>query len=194
MRFLKQKIQRSAELKKLAHYKSDPDFQLKELSISSPSTPSPSPHLKKEYTKSPCSDHERRRGPCENIIKNYSRAMTNFAMSPLAMPYLSKILPDSGSNSTTFKNFIKKKKRSVNCIKKLRDILPTEANKNASNYAEKKAFQALCIVFIKFFAVNWLFNSKVDNKETHLAYRFKILRRVKDPNRFTYLKDFKFEK
>jgi len=110
MRFLKQKIQRSAELKKLALEHSEPASPLKELSISTIATPSPSNSKTKEETKSPFRfDHQRRRAPCENIVKNYGRAMTNFAMSPLTIPYLSTILPKSGSNLATFQNFIKRK-------------------------------------------------------------------------------------
>ena len=197
MRFLKQKIQRSAELKKLAleKFEAEADEQLQELSISTRSSPSHSNRKNKEEANSPFRfDQKRKKTPCENIIKNYSRAMTNFAISPLALPYLDTILPKASSNLTTFLNFVKKKKRSVNCIKKLREMLPHQGNRNAPNLAEKKAFQALCVIFLKYFSVNWLFNSKIDNKETHLACRFKILRRVNDPDHFTYLKDFKFEK
>jgi hypothetical protein len=120
--------------------------------------------------------------------------MVNFAVSPLAAPYLKTILPKFGSNLATFHNFFQKKKRSVNCIKKLKEVLPSEIRRTAPNFAEKLVFQELCIVFLKLFSVNWLFNSKIDNKLSHLNYRFKILRRIKDPDHFTYLKEFKFEK
>jgi len=191
MSFLKNKIAKSAERKEANLPKLDPQASLlKDSNYTPPLSP-----LKIEEAESPFQvNSSSRKTPCENIIKNYGRAMANFALSSIAAPYLQTILPNSGSTPTAFQRFIKRKKKSVNCIKKLRDLLPTEANREAPNYAEKKAFQALCIVFLKFFSVNWLFNSKIDNKPTHLAYRFKIMRRVKDPNRFTYLKDFKFEK
>jgi len=54
----------------------------------------------------------------------------------------------------------------------------------------KKVFQEICIIFLKFFCVNWLYNSKISEKIAHLKYRFKLLRRVRNPQYFTYLKDF----
>ena len=190
MRFLKHKIARSAELKTLKLDKAQTVSRAQEPLLKL----SPMKQLKQPGPKSPCkSELSPRKANCENIIKNYGRAMTNFALSPLALPYLKTILPKSGSDLPAFLNFIKKKKKSANCIKKLREILPSGANQGAPNYAEKLAFQELCVVFLKFFCANWLFNSKIDNKTAHLAYRFKILRRIKNPDHFTYLKDFKFE-
>jgi len=192
MRFLKSKIARSAEVKRLQLFKQYTSSQESPLKTLSEGGLSPLKHFQR---KDSCkSDYSQRTTPCENIIKNYGRAMTNFALSPLAAPYLKTILPKFGSNPITFQGFLKEKKRSVNCIKKLREILPIETSKSAPNFTEKLVFQELCVIFLKNFSVNWLFSSKIDNKATHLNYRFKILRRIKDPDHFTYLKDFKFEK
>ena len=194
MRFLKNKIARSAEVKRLHLEKNGTLLsppQQSPLKTLSEGGLSPLKHLQgKDFCKS---DYSPRKTPCENIIKNYGRAMANFALSSLATPYLETILPKFGSNLITFQSFLRKKKKSVNCIKKLREILPIEANKRAPNFAEKLVFKEICVIFLKNFSVNWLFNSKIDNKATHLNYRFKILRRIKDPDHFTYLKDFKFE-
>ena len=194
MRFLKNKIKRSAEVKKL-HLQQQGSVSCPQgLPLKIPAELSLLEHSPKQEPRSPCrSEFSPRKTPCENIIKNYGRAMANFAVSPLAAPFLKTILPKCGSNLTTFQAFIKKKKKSVNCIKKLREMLPSEANRGAPNYAEKLVFQELCVIFMKIFSVNWLFNSKIDNKLAHLSYRFKILRRIKDPDHFTYLKDFKFK-
>ena len=196
MRFLKDKIARSAEFKRLRSQKQDAVSPPQESSLKTliEEGLSPLKQLPRKDSKSSCkSEPSPRKAPCENIIKNYGRAMTNFALSPLALPYLKTSLPKSGSDLPAFLNFIKKKRKSANCIKKLREMLPCKWNQSAPNYAEKVVFQELCIVFLKFFAVNWLWNSKIDNKTTHLIYRFKILRRIKDPDHFTYLKDFRFE-
>jgi len=197
MRFLKNKIERSAELQRLNLQKDQAGSSAQEPLLKSFGE-GRSSLLKQPKThnpKSPCkSEYSPRKTSCENIIKNYGRAMTNFALSSLAVPYLKVILPKHGSNLTTFLSFIKKKKKSANCIKKLREMLPCAGNQDAPNLPEKFVFQELCAIFIKFFCVNWLWNSKIDNKNMHLNYRFKILRRVKDPDHFTYLKDFRFEK
>jgi len=194
MRFLKNKIEKSAEIKKLFLEKQDSLQTPQETLPKILQEPSPLKDLIKEEPESPYRPtHSPKKTPCENIIKNYSRAMANFALSSLASPYLETILPKHNANLVSFLGYIRKRKRSVNCIKKLRDMLPSEANRDAPNYKEKLVFQDLCIVFVKFFSVNWLFNSKINNKTAHLEYRFKILRRIRDPEHFTYLKDFKFD-
>jgi len=191
MRYLKQKIARSIELKNLKLDKANPVLYPQESSLQELT---PKKHSKKLDPKSPCKrGPSPKKVPCENIIKNYGRAMTNFALSPLAVPFLETILPKSGSEISAFTSFILKKKKSANCIKKLREMLPSQVNQGAPNHTEKLAFQELCVVFLKFFSVNWLFSSKIDDKTTHLAYRLKILRRIKNPDHFTYLKEFKFE-
>jgi len=124
-----------------------------------------------------------------NIIKNYSRAMTNFAVSDLARPYLSKILDKKGVGMENFLSFIEERKQSVNCIKKLREMLPSDETGDKFE-GVKTVFQDICILFLKMFSVNWIFSSKVTDKLAHLNCRFKIMRRIKNPQHFTYLRSF----
>ena len=126
----------------------------------------------------------------DNIMKNYGRAMTNFALSTMARHYLDQILDRLGLDLPAFQKYIQDRRKSANCIKKLREMLPLESQVNPPDYPFKQAFQEICIKFLKFFCVNWLYSSKIAEKVTHLKYRFKILRRVKNPMFFTYLKDF----
>jgi len=56
--------------------------------------------------------------------------------------------------------------------------------------AYKRVFQGLSIIFVKFFSVNWIFSGKLFNKLAHLQCRLKILRRIKNPEHFTYFKGF----
>jgi len=55
--------------------------------------------------------------------------------------------------------------------------------------AVKRGFAEVGEVFIKNFSVNWAFHSRVFHKEAHLKFRYKMLRRVRNPELFTYLKD-----
>jgi len=123
-------------------------------------------------------------------MKNYGRAMTNFAISTTAKTFLRPILERLQIELPAFHKYIEERKKSANCIKKLRQMLPFDHEVNTPEYSFKKAFQEICIKFLKFFCVNWLYNSKISEKITHLKYRFKILRRIRDPQFFTYLKDF----
>ena len=136
------------------------------------------------------SSPKRRSISCDNIIKNYGRALTTFALSKIAEPYLIRIGDKYDIKLKAFKRFVKLRKKGANCIRKIRDMLPMSCYENDANFVYKKTFQEISIIFLKFFCVNWLYNSKINEKIEHLNYRFKIQRRIKDPEHFTYLRDF----
>ena len=121
-----------------------------------------------------------------NIMKNYARALVNFALSPLVRPYMM----NEDISYEKFKQALKAKRKNVNCIKGLRSLLLQERRDSRETRAFKIMFQKSCEVFLKYYSVNWIFHSKVDDKLKHLSYRGKILRRVRNPEYFTYLEDF----
>jgi len=126
----------------------------------------------------------------KNIVKNYARAMVNFALSDIALNYLRKMVQAEGVELKGFRAFVSKQKEDINSIKTLREMLLIKEGERRESCAYKKIFQAVSEIFVKFFSVNWIFNSKVSDKKLHLKYRFKILRRVRNPEHFTYLENF----
>lgn len=134
--------------------------------------------------------HARTFSSSKNITKNYCRAMINFSLSDLAVPYLLSILAKYNLQIQDFREFININKEAVNCIKGLRELLLITQNDSEQIRDLKKVFQEISVVFLKMFSVNWVFSSRITDKRTHLNYRFKILRRVLNPQYFTYLEDF----
>ncbi len=132
------------------------------------------------------------RTPSRNIIKNYSRALTTFALSSMALSYLETIIAREGSLLTLkdFLDFVKENKKRVNCIKNLREMLLVSPYDDKKIACMKKVFKKICEIFLKFFSVNWIYNSKISDKMMHMKYRFKMLRRVRNPEFFTYLEGF----
>jgi len=126
----------------------------------------------------------------KNIVKNYARAMVNFTLSDMANSYLDKILTQENLELKQFKTFVAEQKEDINSIKTLREVLLISDEEESQIQAYKRAFRAISVIFIKFFSVNWIFNSKLGDKKLHLKYRFKILRRVRNPEHFTYLENF----
>lgn len=126
----------------------------------------------------------------KNIVKNYARAMINFALSEMSQTYLNKIIAEEGIDHKEFKEFLLTQKEIINSIKTLRDALLIPEGDRSKLSAFKRAFKAISEIFIKFFSVNWIFNSKINDKTLHLKYRFKILRRIRNPEHFTYLENF----
>ena len=122
-----------------------------------------------------------------NIVKNYSRALVNFALAKVAKPYLKLILNEKGLTFLEFQHFIDYDRRKVNCIKSLRNKLLITIKDCDTIVKCKNAFQNISVIFIKMFSVNWIYNSKISDKRTHLMCRFKILSRIKNPEYFTYL-------
>lgn len=123
----------------------------------------------------------------QNIIKNYARAFTNFALSPMSLNYSKIALIEHGITLKEFQSFMYQHRTKINCIKGLREVLLTKLSDSKKMLGSKKVFGYLCGMFLKYFAVNWLYSSKIEDKLIHLSYRFKILRRVRSPEHFTYL-------
>jgi len=125
-----------------------------------------------------------------NIMKNYSRAMLHFTESNTALPYLQKKLEEHGIQLARFQEILNSKREKANCIKGFRELLLVHPHDDSELVSFKGVFQGICEVFLKFFSVNWIFNSKINDKILHLKYRGKMLRRVRNPQFFTYLEGF----
>lgn len=126
----------------------------------------------------------------KNIIKNYGRALQNFAVSNMVLVYLTPLLQRERVSLKDFRRFFYSKKKQVRSIAGLRNLLLVLEEDDAQTAAFKKIFQEISIIFIKYFSVNWIFSGKLLNKIAHLKCRFKMLRRIKNPENFTYLKGF----
>jgi hypothetical protein len=129
-------------------------------------------------------------GSTKNIVKNYGRAICNFAVSEIALPYINKYIEQTFS-ITALEDFIKyveSIKELVVSIESLKGIL-LENSEDAEKLASlKKIFKHVSVIFIKYFSVNWIFSGRLTYKLSHLRYRNKMLRRVENPELFTYLK------
>jgi hypothetical protein len=130
-------------------------------------------------------DHEH---STKNIVKNYGNAIIGFGITKVALPYIQDKAEEYGVNVAEFQKFMSTKKDSISGIDSLRSFL-MESNKDTEQTRGFKAmFKHLAVVFIKYFSVNWIFNSKIKYKEAHLKFRNRMLRRIMDPEHFTYLK------
>lgn len=127
---------------------------------------------------------------CKNVMKNYSRVFTIFALSPLSRRHLMPLLQKHKLELSSFIEFVSSQKEAVNCIKGLRDSLLLVRDTDSEQVsAIKQVFQEICVVFLKFFCVNWIYHSKILDKTAHLSYRLKLLRKVKNPSSFINLED-----
>ncbi len=201
MSFLKQKIAKVLELKKtrrlarLRHLHEDPS--------STPLVDNNPRQLRNEAREkirltyednnnefSDSDDSMNRRARGNNVMKNYARAMVRFSLSALADPYLERMKEKYAMESEDFKKTLRGHKAKVNCIKHLRDILLVSEQDSEETRTFKKMFQELCVIFMKFFSVNWIYHGKMLERTKYIKYRGKMLRRVQNPEYFTYLESF----
>ena len=126
----------------------------------------------------------------KNLVKNYGRAFCAFSCSETATPYIIDIINKEkfiNVDIEEFRSFVKVQKDNISSMNGLRELLIVKDDEVHEEKIYKSVFQQLSIIFIKFFSVNWIYNGKLMNKDAHLKVRFKMLRRVKNPEYFTYL-------
>jgi len=130
----------------------------------------------------------------KNVVKNYGRAICNFSTSTLSLPYLTPFLQKEEVTREGFIVFVSTSKGAIDGLHNFRNILLPREDDEEETAAYKQIFKDMSEVFIKYFSVNWIFHSKIFHKEAHLKFRFKMLRRIKSPELFTYLNNQKGNK
>ena len=126
----------------------------------------------------------------KNIVKNYGKALCAFASSKLARPYIDAVIAKKGYegvNKQKFMEQMKEKKETTNSMESLRRLLMESSEDNEEDVMFKTIFKEVSIIFMKYFSVNWIYSGKLVHKNAHLKFRFKMLRRIKNPEFFTYL-------
>ena len=198
MRFLKKKIALKQEkIEDVVEPKdSNDNILVKKEEIVEPSTyagTSDDPLMKEDVLplRGPRKNRTLPTADSKNIVKNYGKALCAFASSKLAIPYIENVVSKKGYdgiNINKFMNEIKSKKETTNSMESLRRLLMEEDDDTEEEKKYKNLFKEVSIIFMKYFSVNWIYSGKLVHKNAHLKFRFKMLRRVKNPEHFTYLK------
>jgi len=124
----------------------------------------------------------------KNIAQNYGRAICNFALSDIAESYIRPILEEFEITSKQFRDYMRKTKAFVDGLHHFRQALLVNQADSPLTRALKQAFRLIGEIFVKYFSVNWIFSGRMEYKKAYLKYRFKILRRIQNPELFTYIK------
>jgi len=194
MRYLKQKIAKASEYQKLSQTSSSLQKQESEVSSTFSET-QVKIEIKTEESFSPNVEKRKaKRSLGNNVMKNYASAMVNFALSRMAEPYLARCTLVRGMPPQMFRQLLSSKKRKTNSIKSFRELLVIDENDCEVTKVVKTLFQETSKVFLKHFSVNWIYNSKLNDKQKYLKYRMKLFRRVENPEQFTYLESFSTKK
>jgi len=175
---LNNKIQSETQNQSTEYFQEEVNPTKKELS------PSPSSSPKNKKKSEHLNDNNQFNKSKKNLNINFIKAIFTFANSHLAIPYLKPLLQKEEIKFSDFTSFIHQYKPSVNGIYALLSMLVEDKSNNQKIVACKRIFKALSEIFIKFFSVNWIFHGKVENKQLYLDYRFKLLRRIQNPQEY----------
>ena len=127
----------------------------------------------------------------KNIVKNYGKALCAFASTKIALSSINSLIAKNSYGKIDIPKFMetmKLKKETTNSMESVRKLLMIEDGDSEIERAQKLLFKDLSVIFMKYFSVNWIYNGKLLHKEAHLKFRFKMLRRIQNPEYFTYLK------
>ena len=209
MRFLKQKIAKASEYRKLVESSESLRKQSETLSFSEVQIKIEISAVKYEIpfeVKNEIVDeikveedfiekNKPKRSLGNNVMKNYGNAMVNFALTKMAEPYLLRSPLVKKMPLHMFRQMLASKRRKTNCIKSFRELLVIDESKDSEEIKISKGlFTEACRAFLKYFWVNWIYNSKLNDKSKYLKYRGRLLRRVENPELFTYLESFSTKK
>lgn len=127
--------------------------------------------------------------PTKGLCRNYGRAISSFALSSLALPYIrqQKIMI-SFEQWEGFRSFVKVIRRVINGTDSLRAAVLVTQNDSGDILIYKRTFQILAEIFIKFYSVQWITHSKrLSLRTLHLKYRYKVLKLILNPELYTSL-------
>jgi hypothetical protein len=124
----------------------------------------------------------------KNAAKNFGRAICNFIVSKLGDPYLTPLVKAKNIEVKKYKSFIANKKNTLDGIDQFRELLLPSEEDSQEIKDFKFLFQQQGEIFIKYFSVNWIFDGRLSYKQEYLKFRHKMLRRIKNPHLFTYIK------
>jgi len=129
---------------------------------------------------------ERKSKRLKNLVKNYGKNCAMFAISEVAHEYLLEILRKE--KILEFKEWVKCQIPKITNIANFRDMLLVAEKDNHEVALYKKAFKNISEIFVRDFSHNWIMNSsRLNDAKGYLFARFKMLRRIRDPQRFTYV-------
>ncbi|CAK87425.1 unnamed protein product (macronuclear) [Paramecium tetraurelia] len=119
----------------------------------------------------------------KNIPKNYCKAIITFASKNPALCH--QILGDQ-LKVVKFLERITVYKRKLMNIRTFSGLLSQSEDPHEEEF--NQTFRILSRIFVKKYAINYIFNSKIVQHNWHLRYRQQIYKGIKNPKNFSHIK------
>jgi len=121
----------------------------------------------------------------KNVAKNYGKFCTNWALKPLGLQLVLRKL--KAELLEGYKEYINERK-DIGSIKAFRDLLLVEKEDSVEVRQYKQAFQYISEILVREYSHNWIFSSsRIEDQWALVCAKEKILRRIREPEFFTYL-------
>ncbi|CAD8102105.1 unnamed protein product [Paramecium primaurelia] len=120
----------------------------------------------------------------KNIPKNYCKSIITFACKNQNLCL--EILKDQLKVIKFLEKITVFKKQLLN-IRIFSSLLQHSDDPEEEEF--RKAFRIISRIFIKKYAINYIFNSKIVQHNWHMRYRSQIYKGVKNPNNFSHIKN-----
>jgi hypothetical protein len=124
----------------------------------------------------------------KNVAKNFGRAICSFISSDIANQYIDNLRNEYQFDINGLKAYMNQRKLTFDGIEDFKEMLIPRDSDKPEEKTYKLLFQKLGIIFMKYFSVNWICTGRLNYKLDYLKVRFKVLRRIQNPNLFTYIR------
>ena len=138
--------------------------------------------VKKEINK--ISHNSSLRNDTKNIPKNYGKAMLNYIQKNTRE--IKKFISQHDVDLMELMIVVKEFKGKINTIHDLREMWGEQAKDDKV----KKCIRILSYHFMRMKCLPYIFNSRIRNYHTHIKYRKKMMEGIRDPEKFTKIKEF----
>jgi hypothetical protein len=121
------------------------------------------------------------------IVKNYGKAIASFACSEKAQPLLDKLLKKNQEFKKKFVSFVYENKEFIEGNRRLRHLLTVFSTDDGDVKRNKRVLKVVAELFMKKYVHQWLWNSKLVNKELHAQLICDMRKRIKFPDQLEHL-------
>lgn len=122
----------------------------------------------------------------KNALKDYGRAICAFILSDSSKAYLPKD-SEKDFNLPEFREFIEKSRIQLTGVKGYKKVLLGKRKNSPRTFLYKKLFKKMALIFIKFYALGWIYSGKVKYKIEYVNIRHKLIAMISNPEMFTNL-------
>jgi len=116
------------------------------------------------------------------IVKNFGKAIASFACSEKALKIIDKTIKYRNSNQKMFRSFVYEHKECIEGNRRFKQLLTIDQDDTIDVQENKMLFKKMAEIFMKNYVHQWIWNSKLMNKDLHAQLVGEMKKRISNPN------------